>query len=149
MCLLNKNFVYIIVIYWERDDFYFILFYPVTCVNSLRFFVWITKAIYTVTDEANKRNLCINQKFRSHISGRNSDDSLSLASHTKDAIDPIPIEILDKSIRLIRISFLQPINIVLYLITFTLPTLLLVRLLSNSLDLILFETFCKWLLVIR
>ena len=27
MCLLNKNFVYIIVIYGERDDFYSILNY--------------------------------------------------------------------------------------------------------------------------
>ena len=27
MYLLNKNFVYIIVIYWERDDFYSIIFY--------------------------------------------------------------------------------------------------------------------------
>ena len=27
LCLLNKNFVYKIVTYWERDDFYSILIY--------------------------------------------------------------------------------------------------------------------------
>ena len=111
-----------------------------TCVNSVSFFVWKTKGVHTVIEKSSKRNLCINQKFRSDVSGRNSNIILSLTSHSKDAIDPILLEILDKSIRLIRISFLESINIIQYLITFTLPTLFF---LLNSWVTFLISSFLK------